>query len=131
MIQLYPVCLLVLASSALLSFIEVFRTELSFLLRFKLALRKNEKVRTMLFVAIIAISILMLLLPIYPGPMVLGDLLPSLTLFYAAFFIRKIDDSSDDVDANGKLESSVSFKKGLFFSLVFTLHFLFPSFIIL
>lgn len=131
MIQLYPLSLLVIVFSALLSFVEVYRTELSFLLRFKIALRRNERLRTALSLVVLILSLLMLLFPLYPGPMILGDLLPSITMIYASLFIRRIDDSVADMDVDGRKEGSVHFKRGVFFSLVFLLHFLFPSFIIL
>ena len=45
MIQLYPLSLLTLALSSLLSFLEVFKAELSFLLRLKMLIRRNAKLK--------------------------------------------------------------------------------------
>lgn len=133
MIQLYPLSLAVLATVALLSFLEVYKVELSFLLRFKQLLRKHERTRQIIFYSILLMSALMLFFPLYPGPRILGDLIPSLILIYAAFFIRKMDDESDDVEViiTGDLLSNSYFRKGLVFSICFFLHLLFPSFIMI
>lgn len=133
MIQLYPLSLLLLAVAALLSFLEVFRTELSFFLRFKIWLRKNDRARMILCIIIMLTVFLMLLFPLYPGPMILGDLFPSLSLFLFFLEVRKLDSSSVKpfVIVTTDLSSNPYFKKGVLFSIAFLLHFLFPSFIIL
>lgn len=133
MIQLYPLSLLLLAVAALLSFLEVFRTELSFFLRFKIWLRKNDRARMILCIIIMLTVFLMLLFPLYPGPMILGDLFPSLSLFLFFLEVRKLDSSSVDsfVIVTTDLRANPYFKKGVLFSIAFLLHFLFPSFIIL
>lgn len=133
MIQLYPLSLLLLAVAALFSFLEVFRTELSFFLRFKIWLRKNDRARMILCIITMLTAFLMLLFPLYPGPMILGDLFPSLSLFLFFLEVRKLDSSSVEpfVIVTTDLSSNPYFKKGVLFSIAFLLHFLFPSFIIL
>lgn len=133
MIQLYPLSLLLLTVAALFSFLEVFRTELSFFLRFKIWLRKNDRARMILCIITMLTVFLMLLFPLYPGPMILGDLFPSLSLFLFLLEVRKLDSSSVEpfVIVTTDLRANPYFKKGFLFSIAFLLHFLFPSFIIL
>lgn len=131
MIQLYPLSLFIMFFSALFSFLEVYKAELSFLLRFKRALEKNERIKNIFFIVFLLTFVLMLFFPISPGPVILGDFLPSFAVFYSALILKvKKEDIKDDVVTDDVFKSKY-FKKGVFFSASFVLHFVFPSFIIL
>ena len=132
MIQLYPLSLLTLALSSLLSFLEVFKAELSFLLRLKMLIRRNAKLKNAILISSIAIASLMLLFPLYPGPVILGDLLPSTAIFHFAITLRKMSEADDvEIIFTDDLLSSKVFRRAVAYGICFFLHFLFPSFIIL
>ncbi len=133
MIQLYPISLFLLMFSSLISFLEVYKAELSFLLRIKQSIRRSRKIRNVLALSSLAAALLMLLFPLYPGPRILGDLFPSLSLIYASLQFRAMKEEKDDVVAVIEREAfrNPYFKKGVLFALCFILHLIFPSFIII
>ncbi len=132
MIQLYPIRLFIIAFAALLSFMEVYKAELASVLRIKRMLERNLKVKRAVFISVLLLSFMTLLFPLYPGPAILGDLLPAIALFFAAFAIKG-KKGGDEVEAifSGDLLSNSNFRKGMAFSIAFALDLIFPGFIIL
>ena len=88
MIQQYFLILCYLVLSALLFLVDSYRKQLSFVIRIKGILMENRHYLDAYFISGIIIALWALFVPMYPGPVILGDLVPSLWTIYSAFFFR-------------------------------------------
>ena len=133
MIQIYLLSIVYMLISALVLLLDDYRQKLSFLLRFRAMLEENNKALNVYFVIGIAISMLMLFLPIAPGPMILGDLLPASWLLFLSFYFRVIYSEKHKAkyrfhfDGNGKKRTIL----GKITLIVLFIHFLLPSFVLI
>ena len=88
MIQLYLLSVAYLVFSSLLILVDSYRRKLSFMIKVKSRLREDSKRLNIYFAAGLMISLLNLFLPMSPGPAIIGDLVPSLSVLFMAFFFR-------------------------------------------
>ena len=133
MIQFYLLAVAYLVFSALLILVDSYRRRLSFMLKAKARIREDMKRLNLYFVAGIAISLLLLFLPIRPGPIVAGDLLPALYILFIAFLLRILYSERNRERSDAFLAGKKSrMKKIGFITLAVALiHFLFPSIVLL
>ncbi len=133
MIQLYLLSVAYLVFSALLLLVDSYRRKLSFMLKAKSSIRENIKRLNLYFIAGIAISMAMLFLPMSPGPMIAGDLVPSAFVLFMAFFFRILYSERNRERSDAYLAGKKQKLKKLgFISLYIALiHFLFPSIVLL
>lgn len=133
MIQGYFLSCVYLVFSSLLFLVDEYREKLLFMLRIRAKLEDDKRFLSAYFYTGIVISVITLFLPIYPGPVVLGDLLVSVfTLVAAIHFKLRLSEKN-------ALSSNLNFTKikkrevflGYATMVVALLHFLLPSFVIL
>lgn len=134
MLQIYFLSIAFLGLSSLLLLLDYYREELSFLLRFRAFLRENKKAQYAYFISGIAIAVLLLFFPIYPGPMLLGDFIPAIVAALNAFYFmiafseknkeRGLSFSGTKLEERKKLAGVISLAVAM-------LHFLFPSFVLI
>lgn len=129
MLQIFPLRIAYLVFTALIVLVEVFRNELSFMLRVKLMIMRSKALRLTFLFSGITLSALSLLFPIDPGPVILGDFVPALALLLSSFRYYG-DMGKDDLEIiTGSLMESRSFRMGIALLIVAALDLLFPSFI--
>lgn len=134
MLQIYFLSIVYLVFSSLLLLIDYYREKLAFLLRLRAALRDNRKAQHIHFISGLAISILLLFFPISPGPMFLGDLVPSIAIAFESFyFLVSYSEKNRDrgLSFNGTKLEVKRRNAGYASLLVALLHFLFPSFVLI
>ena len=133
MIQFYLLAVAYLVFSALLILVDSYRRRLSFMLKAKARIREDMKRLNLYFVAGIAISLLLLFLPIPPGPIVAGDLLPALYILFIAFLLRILYSERNRERSDAFLAGKKSRMKkiGIITLAVALIHFLFPSIVLL
>ena len=131
MIQLLPLRVLYLTFTALLMLFEVFPEELSFMRVLRVRIRRMKKVRLSLAIGGFILGVLTLFLPIYPGPVILGDFLPSVALVLSAFhYVGKVTEEEEAPIINAYWEYG-SFRYAVLDIIVVVLDILFPTFILL
>lgn len=134
MIQGYFLSIFYLIFSSLLYFQGKYRTELSFMLRFTDGLEKQSK-RLYAFSSLGLLTFLILIFfPMNPGPVILGDLIPSLTVLYNTvyFFVmikRKEKSGRSEYFDTKRGERKTAL--GYISLSVAVLHFLLPSFVLI
>lgn len=134
MIQGYFVSCVFLILSSLFFLQNKYRIQLSFLLRFYTLIRTNRKANSIYVIVGYLTTLVLFLLPIAPGPAVLGDFVPAmLTLydtmyFHITFIRRKNEGEKDYLDLKRESRRVVIGWTGIAVALV---HFLLPSFILL
>ncbi len=129
MLQIFPLRIAYLVFTALIVLVEVFRNELSFMLRVKLMIMRSKALRLTFLFSGITLSALSLLFPIDPGPVILGDFVPALALLLSSFRYYG-DMGKDDLEIiTGSLMESRSFRMGIALLTVAALDLLFPSLI--
>ena len=132
MIQLYPLTIIYLLFVSLMNLLEVYKTELSILLRFKHYLIKNARWRKAFFMTGLVIGALKIFFPMYPGPMFLGDILPALTVMWSSLYFMKIGRAADDHVFTGEdRKDNPWWKRGALMMAVAVIHLIFPNFILL
>lgn len=134
MIQQYFLSISYLVIAALLFLVDSYRRQISFAIRIKGALMENRKLLDAFFVSGIAISLLALFFPVYPGPVILGDLIPSIWIFYSAFFFRFRYSEKRIEQGEVFFETSTldrTAKLGWITALIAVIHFLLPQFVLL
>lgn len=129
MLQIFPLRIAYLVFTALIVLVEVFRNELSFMLRVKLRIVRSKALRLTFLFSGIALSALSLLFPIDPGPVILGDFVPALALLLSSFRYYGNMGKDDLEIITGSLMESRSFRMGIALLIVAALDLLFPSFI--
>ena len=76
----------------------------------------------------LGIVIGLLLVPMAPGPMILGDLFPSLTIILIVlFYLKKYGEPAGKIKASYKKHDA----QGFFTLCIAVLHFILPSFVLL
>ena len=131
MIQLLPLRILYLVFTALLMLFEVFPAELSFMRVLRVKVRRLKNLRIALSLTGFILGLLTLFLPIQPGPVILGDFLPSLALVLSAFhYMGKVTEEEEAPIINAYWEYG-SFRYAVLDLVVVVLDILFPTFILL
>ena len=131
MIQLLPLRVLYLVFTSLMMLFEVFPAELSFMRVIRVKVRRVRKLRIALALSGFVLGILTLFLPIQPGPVILGDFLPSVALMLSAFhYMGKVTEEEEAPIINAYWEYG-SFRYAVLDLVVVALDILFPSFILL
>lgn len=93
MIQVWLVTIAYFIFTSLVLFLDEYRSVLGFMLRVKHNLIVSRRFRLFFALCGPALCLLNLLLPMDPGPMVLGDLLPALLcLVLGAYYARFADE---------------------------------------
>ncbi len=134
MLQIYFLSIIYLIFSSLLLLLDYHREQLAFLLRLRSMLRDNRKAQQIHFISGLAISILLLFFPISPGPMILGDFIPSIVIAFESFyFLISYSDKNKDrgLSFNGTKLEVKKRNAGYASLIVALLHFLFPSFVLI
>ncbi len=133
MIQVYLLSVFYLVFSALLLLVDSYRRRLSFMLKAKSRIREDVRKLNIYFLSGIAISLLLLFLPMKPGPVIAGDLLPSLLILGMAFFFRLLYSERNRDRSDAYLSGRKQKIKRLGFICLYAaaIHFLFPSIILL
>ncbi len=133
MIQGYFLSVVFLATGAMLFLMEPYRTQFSFMIRFRSFLEEKALWAFILFGSVTAL--LLLFFPVYPGPFLLGDLIPAVFIIYQTIYfgIRYSRKRLDKNEAREYSRSGLERKKAMGFILlsVAALHFLLPSFVLL
>ena len=134
MIQQYFLSISYLIISALLFLVDTYRRQISFAIRIKGALMENKKLLDAFFVSGIIISLLAFFFPVPPGPAILGDLIPSLWIFYSAFFFRfryseKRIDLGEAFFETSTLDRTA--RLGWITTAIAAIHFILPQFVLL
>ena len=134
MIQVFLLSEIYLVLCGLLLLMDSYRSSLSFLLRFRAFLQENPKSSKAFFLFGLITGILMLCFPASPGPIVLGDLIPSLAILSAALYFKvEYSESNDDKErayAGAKLLNARK-RAGYVYLAIAILHFILPSFVLL
>lgn len=131
MLQIFPLRIAYLVFTALIVLVEVLRNELSFMLRVKLRIVRSRTLRLTFLFSGIALSVLSLLFPIDPGPVILGDFVPALALLLSSFRYYGNMGKDDLEIITGSLMESRSFRMGIALLAIAALDLLFPSFILI
>ncbi len=134
MLQIYFLSIAFLVLSSLLLLLDYYREELSFLLRFRAYLRENKRAQYAYFIAGIVIASLLLFIPVYPGPILLGDFIPAIAVALNSFYFmiafseknkeRGLSFNGTQLEERRKLAGIITLS-------VAVLHFLFPSFVLI
>lgn len=134
MLQIYFLSLAYIVLSSLLLLLDYYREPLAFLLKFRAMLRDSKRAQYFYFISGIAISVLALFFPIAPGPMILGDLLPAITVLLQAFyFLIAYSEKNRDrgLVFNGASLEERKRNAGYASLVIALLHFIFPSFVLI
>lgn len=93
MIQVWLVTILYFLFSILILFLDDYRLELGFMLSVRHRLIVDKRVRLFFFALGLVLFALNLVMPMDPGPAVLGDFFPSLVCFFLSlYFLRYADE---------------------------------------
>lgn len=130
MMQSFLLCEVFLTISSLLILLDSYRESLSFLLRFRTWLQDNKWGRNLFSVIGFAISLLVLLFPVDPGPMIIGDIIPALAVFGLVLFFRKEYSGEGAVFAGTELGKGRRILGYIVFGIAL-LHFIVPSFVLI
>ena len=131
MIQLLPLRVIYLLFSSLLMLFEVFPEELSFMRVLRVKIGRIRKLRISLASIGFVLGLLTLFFPIQPGPVILGDFLPSVCLVLTAFhYTGKVTEEEEAPIINAYWEYG-SFRYAVADIVVVLLDILFPTFILL
>ena len=125
--QIYLLTVIYLIVVSLFLLLDSYREHLTFLIRYRHLLLTNVKLRVICFGFGVLLSLLNLFFPSSPGPKFLGDLLPSISLFFSSFFFLALKEEKIGVSTiygRGK-------HRGLILLGVAILHFLLPNCVIL
>ncbi len=126
MIQLYVLTLIYLFFSASMSLYDSYRRLFSFTFSFRHRVYESRKVRYLMVLSGVLLSILNFLLPQSPGPIFLGNLVPALACLYVAYYYIRVGKGGS---ADAILNPSPV--KGIVLMVIALLHFLFPFLVLL
>lgn len=129
MLFLYPLSLFYIAFTLFLLSFEFASYRMKDYQVLSFQFRKNERVRKTIFISGIAIASLSLFFPVYPGPIVLGDLAVSLSVLFSSFYIRSLGNERKEI-IEIDLKKNKYFKYFVALSSVFIIHLLFPYLIL-
>ncbi len=128
MIQLYFLTLVYLLFTSLLLIAPSYDKSLIFILKVKNILISRLHWLNFYFLCGLLIGIMNLAFPISPGPAILGDFIPSMTIIGSAIFIRYYQYSLNEANPiKIKKERTI----GFFILFVAVLHFIFPSIVLI
>ncbi len=130
MIQIYPLSLAYLVLSSLLYFSAAMPERFRAVYYFRMYLIKGKYRFLMFFYSGLALFVLTLLFPIYPGPVFLGDMAVASALFFSSFALKEKGSEKGEgiVDPKQRGRNVI---KGCALIVIALLHLLFPSFIII
>lgn len=134
MIQAYLLAEIYIILGSLLLLMDYHRASLSFLLRFRAYLQDKKHALDIFFGFGLAIGALVLFFPVDPGPMIIGDLIPALTVFVLALYFRYgYSQSNQDRDRSfeGERLSKKKQRLGYVAIAIAIVHFFLASFVLL
>ncbi len=91
MIQVYFLTLIYFIFTSLMLFMDEYRLTLGFMFSLKHQIIVNKKFRLFLFFSGLALFVFNLLLPMDPGPRIIGDLFPALVCFFVSLYFYRYD----------------------------------------
>ncbi len=134
MLQIYFLSVIYLSLASMLLLLDSYREQLAFLLRFRAVLREDKRAQYIFFISGILVSVLALLLPVSPGPVILGDFIPAVTIALESFyFLVSYGEKNRD---RGLSFSGIKLEErrrnaGYASAAIALIHFIFPSFVLL
>ncbi|MBR4427708.1 MAG: hypothetical protein IKS77_08375 [Spirochaetales bacterium] len=128
MVQFYLLSVLFLTLSAGLLLVDKYGTTFLFLINFKTFYNSHKVVRIVYLSIGLLIVVAIVMFPIAPGPVVLGDVLPAANiLIVLLYFLKNMSKSESVVEYNNGKRNALGFVTlG-----VAALHFLFPGVVII
>lgn len=130
MMQIYPLALAYLVLSSLLHLSSAMPERLKAVYDFRIYLMKGKHRFQMFFYSGLALFLLTLFFPVYPGPMFLGDMAVAIALFFSSFALKEKGAEREEGIADPK-QREKNILKGYALMAIAMLHLLFPSFIII
>ncbi len=135
MIQGYFLSVFFLLLNSLMYYQNKYRIELSFMLRFMDWLEQDRRGLVVYLISGLFITLVLFLLPISPGPIVLGDLIPALVVFYNTLYffvtIKRKEKNDRNLDWLDKRKGEKKLLLARISLSVGVIHFLLPSFVLL
>lgn len=135
MIQGYFLSVFFLLLNSLMYYQTKYRMELSFMLRFMDWLERERRGLVIYLIFGLFITAVLLILPISPGPMVLGDLIPAIVVFYNTLYffimIKRKEKKETSLDMFDKRKGEKKILLARLSLAVGVIHFLLPSFVLL
>lgn len=135
MIQGYFLSLIFLVLSSLMFYQSNYRMELSFMLRFLTALENSRRIFYLFSASGAVIFLILILFPVSPGPMFLGDALPAFVILYDTLYffvdIKRKEKNEKAVDYLDKKRLEMKLFLARLNITVAVIHFLLPSFVII
>lgn len=135
MIQGYFLSVFFLLLTSLMYYQTKYRMQLSFMLRFMDWLEQDRRGLISYLISGLFITAVLLLLPISPGPIILGDLIPALVVFYNTLYffvtIKRREKRESNLDWLDKRKGEKKLLLARLSLSVGVIHFLLPSFVLL
>lgn len=135
MIQGYFLSVFFLLFTSLMYYQSKYRIELSFMLRFIAWLEKDKRGLIVYLISGLFITAVLLFLPISPGPVLLGDLIPAIVVFYNTLYffvtIKRKEKRESNLDWLDKRKGEKKLLLAHLSLAVGVIHFLLPSFVLL
>ncbi len=123
MMQFYLVSILYLVLSACLLLVDKYGSELLFLINLKTFYNSGRSIQIAFIVIGIVTATALVLFPVSPGPVVIGDLIPAVNIVVViVFLLRNLGKKDAVVEVNNEKRNALGFIT-LGVALV---HFLFP-----
>ena len=128
MVQFYLLSVLFLILSAGLLLVDKYGTTFLFLINLKTFYNSNKTVRIVFLSVGLLIAIAIVMFPIAPGPVVIGDVLPAANIVIVLlYFLKNMGKGDSVVEYNNGKRNALGFVTlG-----VALLHFLFPGIVII
>ncbi len=127
MIQFYFLSVSYMLFSSLLMLLDKYRSQLSFMLYIRHKILSRKHYRLFFASSGVFLGLLLLFFPVSPGPMIIGDIFPSVICFALALYYFKLN--GEDIKKSTLYSDN---KISGFMLLAFTLlHFLFPMLVLL
>ena len=133
MIQGYLLSIIYILFSAFLFLLDFYRQRLSFMLRPRAMLEEKKACLNAFSIAGFLLALALLFFPISPGPMIIGDLVPSVFILGSAAYFRIFYSNKNKDRAHFYYDGNTGHRKGIGFAylVIAILHFLFPRFVLL
>ncbi|MGN1164566.1 MAG: hypothetical protein ACI4S4_07180 [Candidatus Ornithospirochaeta sp.] len=134
MIQSYVLSIVYLVLSALMFIQNRYRLMLSPVLRFSTFLMEKRRALNIFTLIGLLLALTLLFFPLSPGPMFLGDLIPSLMILYESLYFMVVYGKSEKDRSKDYLDMKKEGRRqtlGWISILVAVLHFVFPAFVLL
>lgn len=128
MVQFYVLSVLFLVLSAALLLVDKYGTVMLFLINLKTLYRSRKAIQIGWIIAGAVIALGLVVFPLDPGPVILGDLVPAVNIvILVLYFTRKLDKEEDVSDFNNSKRNALGYV-----SLgVALIHFLFPGIVVI